>query len=197
MIAKTAVVYPHVKLGKNVIIEDYCVIGAPLRDGSTPETVIGDNSHLRSFTVIYSGNVIGQNFQTGNKANIRENNKIGNNVSVGTLSVVEHQVVIEDGVRIHTNCFVPEFSVLKKNCWLGPHVVLTNAKYPNRPDTKNNLIGPTVEAGAVIGANSTISPGVNIGAGSIVGSGTNVTQNVNEQKIVVGNPARVIRGNNK
>lgn len=195
MIAKTAVVYPHVKLGKNVVVEDYCVIGAPLRDGSTPETVIGDDSHLRSFTVIYSGNKIGNNFQTGNKANIRENNKIGNNVSVGTMSVVEHQVVIEDGVRIHTNCFIPEFSVLKKNCWLGPHVVLTNAKYPNRPDTKNNLIGPTVEEGAVIGANSTVSPGVTVGGGSIVGSGSNVTQNILNQKIAVGNPAKVIRDN--
>jgi UDP-3-O-[3-hydroxymyristoyl] glucosamine N-acyltransferase len=88
MIAKTAIIYPHVKLGKNVVIEDYCVIGSPLRDGTEPETIIGDNSHLRSFTVIYAGNKIGENFQTGNKANIREHNTIGNNVSIGNLSVV-------------------------------------------------------------------------------------------------------------
>lgn len=191
MISKTAVVYPHVKLGKNVVIEDYCVIGAPLRDGSTPETTIGDNAHLRSFTVIYSGNKIGDNFQTGNKANIREKNLIGNNVSVGTLSVIEHQIVIEDNVRIHTNVFIPEFSVLKKGCWIGPHVVLTNAKYPNTPETKNNLKGPVIHEGAVIGANSTISPGIEIGAKALVGSGSNVTKSIEKNKIAVGNPAKV------
>lgn len=189
MIAKTAVVYPHVKLGNNVVIEDYCIVGAPLRDGSMPETIIGDNAFLRSFTVIYSGNKIGHNFQTGNKANIRENNKIGDNVSIGTLSVIEHHILIEDGVRIHTSCFIPEFSVLKKNCWLGPHVVLTNAKFPNRVDTKKNLKGPVVEEGAVIGANSTISPGVNIGVGALIGSAANVTRDVQAAITVVGNPA--------
>jgi acetyltransferase-like isoleucine patch superfamily enzyme len=190
MIAKTAVVYPHVKLGQNVVIEDYCVIGAPLRDGSIPETIIGDNAHLRSFTVIYSGNKIGNNFQTGNKANIREKNLIGNNVSIGTLSVIEHQVVIEDNVRIHTSVFVPEFSVLKKGCWIGPHVVLTIAKYPNTPETKNNLKGPIIHEGAVIGANSTISAGIEIGAKALVGSGSNVIKSVEKNKVVVGNPAK-------
>lgn len=190
MIAKTAVVYPHVKLGKNVTIEDYCIVGAPLRDGSVAETIIGDNAYLRSFTVIYSGNKIGKNFQTGNKANIRENNIIGDNVSIGTMSVIEHQVLIENDVRIHTNVFVPEYSQLKSGCWIGPHVVLTNAKYPNTPETKNNLKGPIVQARAVIGANSTVSPGVEIGAQSLVGSGSNVTKNVDEKSVVVGNPAQ-------
>lgn len=189
-IAKTAVVYPNVEFGDDCVIEDFCVIGAPLRDGSEPKTVIGANAHIRSFTVIYAGNKIGANFQTGNKANIRENNKIGNNVSVGTLSVVEHQVTLEDGVRIHTQAFVPEFSVLKKGCWIGPHVVLTNAKFPNRSDTKNQLQGVVVEAGAVIGANSTVSPGVQIGAAAIVGSGSNVVKNVKQESIVMGNPAK-------
>ena len=48
-------------------------------------------------------------------------------VSVGTLSVVEHHVKIANNVRIHTQVFVPEFSVLEEGCWLGPNVVLTNA----------------------------------------------------------------------
>ena len=192
-IAKTAVVYPQVQLGAGCVVEDFCVIGAPLRDGSEPPTIILENAHIRSFTVIYAGNKIGKNFQTGNKANIRENNIIGDNVSVGTMSVIEHQIKIEDNVRIHTQVFIPEYSVLKKGCWIGPHVVLTNAKYPNRPDTKNQLAGVVVEAGAVIGANSTLSPGLNIGSGSIVGSGANVVRDVKQETIVVGNPARATK----
>ena len=80
--------------------------------------------------MIYAGNVIGRNFQTGNKVNIRESNRIGDDVSVGTLSVIEHHVEIGNHVRIHTPVFVPEFSVLEEGCWLGPHVVLTNAQLP-------------------------------------------------------------------
>ena len=83
--------------------------------------------------MIYAGNVIGRNFQTGNKVNIRESNRIGDNVSVGTLSVIEHHVEIGDSVRIHTQAFIPEYSVLEEGCWIGPNVVLTNAKYPAVP----------------------------------------------------------------
>lgn len=191
MIAATAILHPNVRLGKNVRIEDYCIIGAALRDGSHPETVIGDNAWIRSHTVIYAGNHIGHNFQTGNKANIRELNQIGNDVSIGTMSIVEHHVQIEDGVRIHSAVFIPEYSILKKNSWVGPHVVFTNAKVPLAPDAKKNLKGPTLETGAIVGANSTLSPGVVIGAGSLVGSGSNVTKDVPAKSISYGNPAQV------
>ncbi|HWI40263.1 MAG TPA: transferase, partial [Verrucomicrobiae bacterium] len=126
MIAATAIVHPGVKLGRGVVIEDFCVIGAPYRN--QPEgtaTIIGDGAVIRSHSVIYAGNVIGDGFQTGNKANIRECNTIGNNVSIGTLSVVEHHVAIGNNVRIHTQVFVPEFSVLEDDCWVGPQVVIT------------------------------------------------------------------------
>ena len=140
MISEKAIIYPNVKLGKNCIIEDFVIIGAPPKDsfaGET-ETIIGDDSIIRSHTVIYAGNRIGNNFQTGNKANIRELNEIGNNVSVGTLSVVEHHVKIGNGVRIHTQVFVPEFTILEDESWLGPNVVITNAKYPKSPSTKKS-----------------------------------------------------------
>ncbi len=189
MIAKTAIIYPNVKLGANVVIEDYCIVGAPLKDGSEPETVIGSDSYLRSFTVIYAGNQIGHHFQTGNKANIRENNKIGNHVSIGALTVIEHKTIIEDNVRIHTNSLICEFSVLKKGCWIGPHVVFTNAKVPLSPDAKNNLQGPIIEEKAIIGGNVTISPGVVVQANALVGSGSNITKSISKDQIAYGNPA--------
>lgn len=193
MIAKTAIIYPNVKLGANAIVEDFCIVGAPLQDGSEPETIIGDNAHLRSFTVIYAGNTIGNNFRTGNKANIREFNRIGNNVSIGTLSVIEHHIIIEDNVRIHTSVFVPEFSLLKKGAWIGPHAVLTNAKVPLAPNAKKTLKGPTLHEGAIVGANSTLSPGVEIGSGSLVGSGSNVTKDISSSSIAFGNPAKTVK----
>lgn len=183
-----------VELGPNSLVEDYCILGVPPRGQKEGDlrTIIGAGARVRSHTVIYAGNTIGENFQTGNKVNIRELNEIGDNVSIGTLSVIEHHVKIGNKVRIHTQVFIPEYSVLEDDVWIGPHVVLTNAKYPHSPDAKNNLAGPTIKRGAKIGANATILPGVVIGENALVGAGSVVVYNVPDGAVVVGNPARVI-----
>src|SRR5262245_58504320 len=187
--------YPGVRLGPQSIIEDYCIIGAPPRGAAEGEleTVLGAEAHVRSHTVIYAGNVIGQNFQTGNKVNIRESNRIGDHVSIGTLSVIEHHVEIGNNVRIHTQAFIPEFSVLEDDCWIGPNVVLTNAKYPLSPGVKDQLAGPVIRRGAKIGANATLLPGVIVGENALVGAGAVVVRDVPAGAVVAGNPARVIR----
>jgi acetyltransferase-like isoleucine patch superfamily enzyme len=191
----TFIVHANVVLGGGAIVEDFCIIGVPPRGATDGElaTVIGKGALVRSHTVIYAGNVIGDNFQTGNKVNIRESNRIGNNVSVGTLSVIEHHVEIADNVRIHTQVFIPEYSVLEEGCWIGPQVVFTNAKYPMSPGVKNQLKGPRICAGAKIGASATILPGVTIGEHSLVGAGAVVAKDVPPRVVVVGNPAKVIR----
>jgi acetyltransferase-like isoleucine patch superfamily enzyme len=194
-VAATAVVHSAVSLGEATTIEDFCVIGVPTRhtEPGREGTAIGAGAWIRTHTVIYAGNVIGRNFVTGNKVNIRESNQIGDDVSVGTLSVIEHHVVIGDNVRIHTQVFIPEFSVLEDGCWLGPHVVLTNAKYPLSPNAKKMLQGPVIRRGAKVGANCTLLPGVVIGENALVGAGSVVAHDVAAGEVVVGNPARVIR----
>jgi len=188
-------IYENVALGEGTVVEDFCIVGAPPRGSIAGElpTSIGAGSVVRSHTVVYAGNIIGRNFQTGNKVNIRESNRIGDNVSVGTLSVIEHHVEVGNGVRIHTQAFIPEFSVLEDGCWIGPNVVLTNAKYPGSPGVKERLAGPIVRKGAKIGANSTLLPGVVIGEYALVGAGTVVVRDVPPGAVVVGNPGRVIR----
>jgi acetyltransferase-like isoleucine patch superfamily enzyme len=188
-------VYKGVELGPNSLVEDYCILGVPPRGQKEGDlkTQIGADAHFRSHTVVYAGNSIGENFQTGNKVNIRELNKIGDNVSIGTLSVVEHHVTIGSNVRIHSQVFIPEYSLLEDGVWIGPHVVLTNAKYPLSPDAKKTLKGPTIKEGAKIGANATILPGVVIGENALVGAGSVVVDDVPDGAVVVGNPARVIK----
>jgi acetyltransferase-like isoleucine patch superfamily enzyme len=191
----TSRVCQNVCLGHGTVIEDFCIVGTPPRRAKEGElaTVIGKDAVIRSHTVIYAGNVIGDNFQTGNKVNIRESNRIGHNVSVGTLSVIEHHVEIADNVRIHTHAFIPEYSVLEEGCWIGPNVVFTNAKYPLAPGAKDRLVGPRIRRGAKIGAHVTILPGVVIGEYALVGAGSVVVRDVPAGAVVVGNPARVIR----
>jgi acetyltransferase-like isoleucine patch superfamily enzyme len=143
--------------------------------------------------VIYAGAQIGHRFFCGHHVTIRENCRIGNDVSVGTHCVIEHNVTIEDGVRLHSAAYIPEFSVLRAGCWIGPRVCLTNAKYPTSPGVTDNLAGPEVGQGAVIGANATLLPGVKIGAHAVVGAGAVVTKDVEPEAVVVGNPARQIK----
>ena len=186
--------FKNVIIGKNAIIEDFCIIGNPPRGKKDGEltTIIGDNAVIRSHSIIYAGNKIGDNFQTGHSVIIREENKIRDNVSIGTMSCIEHHSLIEDDVRIHSQVFIPEYSILRRHCWIGPNVVLTNAKYPRSRDVKDALKGPQIGKYAKIGANVTVLPGIIIDDYALIGAGSVLTHNVEKYKIAVGNPARVI-----
>jgi acetyltransferase-like isoleucine patch superfamily enzyme len=194
-IAKTAILYNKVSLGEASHVDEFVLLGIAPRgyQSGDLETDIGVGAVIRSHTVIYAGNIIGTHFQTGHGVMIRELNQIGNHVSVGTHSIIEHHVQIGNNVRIHSNAFIPEFSVLEEGAWVGPNVVFTNALYPLSPEAKANLHGPRLQSGAKIGANATLLPGVVIGRDALIGAGSVVVRDVPAGKVVVGNPARVVR----
>jgi acetyltransferase-like isoleucine patch superfamily enzyme len=190
----TCIIHPNVRFGANHRLDDFVIIGAPPRETSPGElaTSIGANAIIRSHTVIYAGNHIGENFQTGHSVMIRECNEIGDDVSIGTHSNIEHHVQIGDRVRIHSRVFIPEYSILEDDAWVGPGAVFTNDLYPpsNRADA---LKGPHLMSGARVGANVTLLPGVIIGRNALVGAGAVVVCDVPDGKVVVGNPARIIK----
>jgi len=193
-ISDTAKILKNTLFGENVTIEDYCMIGIPpmkKKEGEL-ETIIGNNILIRSHSVIYAGNKIGDNFQTGNNVNIREENIIGNNVSIGTKTVIEFKTKIEDNVRLHSQVFIPEYCTIKKGCWIGPNVVLTNARYPNSLKSKEFLEGIIIGEKAIIGANTTILPGLKIGKNALVGAGSLVNKDIPDGKVAVGNPIKII-----
>ena len=194
-IAKTAVLYDRVSLGDASTVGEFVLLGVAPRGhhAGDLETRIGPGAFIRSHTVIYAGNIIGARFQTGHGVMLREFSQIGDDVSVGTHSIIEHHVQIGNRVRIHSNAFIPEYSILEDGAWVGPNAVLTNALYPLSPDAKANLKGPHLLPGAKIGANATLLPGVVIGRNALVGAGSVVVQDVPDGKVVVGNPARVVR----
>jgi len=184
----TAVVADDATVGAGLEIAAFCVLGV---DGEGEPLVIDGSGILRSHTVIYRGVRIGDQFQTGHGVLVRDRTTIGTNVSIGSHTIIEHSVMIENNARVHSNCFIPELSILREGAWVGPGVVVTNARYPNRPDTKAKLEGVIIGSGAVIGAGAVLLPGVVIGDGALVGAGAVVISDVASGATVVGNPARV------
>lgn len=200
---KNVVIYKPLTIGKDPVIEDFVVLGKPPTGTKTGKLklIIGDFPVIRSGAIIYAGNTIGNHFHTGDNARIREKNHIGNNVSIGAGSIIERECEIMDNVKIHSCCFIPEYTLIKENVWIGPGVVMANVLHPPCPAFKKYAplpgkkccYGPTVEKNAVIGAGAVILPGIVIGENSLVGAGSVVTKDVPPDRLVAGNPARVIK----
>lgn len=194
-IAETAKIYPNVIIEDGAEVGEFCIVGLPAKGKASGEveTRIGKDAVIRSHTVIYAGNMIGDDFNSGHAALIREDNHIGNNVSIGSHTVIEHHVDIQDGVRIHSQAFVPEYTTLENGCWIGPNVVFTNAMHPLCKHVKECLKGATVKSGAKIGANSTILPDITIGKMALIGAGSVVVKDVPDKVVVGGSPAKKIK----
>lgn len=169
------------------------VIGYPADRGNFPDTVVGLEPQLREGTVIYRGARVGERFQTGHNVVIREETVIGDDVSVWSNSVLDYGCRIGDGVRIHCNCYVAQFSTIEAGAFLAPGVTLTNDLYPGDPRSAELLQGPWIGQGAQVGANATILPFVRVAAGALVGAGSVVTRDVPPGVVVRGSPARVTR----
>jgi acetyltransferase-like isoleucine patch superfamily enzyme len=189
----TAVIHPGVVFSGDAEVGPFCIIGQPCRDEIPRKTIIGAGVVIRSHSVIYAGNQIGNHFQTGHHVVVREDNVIGDDVSVGSLSCVEHHVTIGSGVRIHSQVFIPEYSVLEEESWIGPQVLITNARYPRSRNVKNSLKGATIRKRAKIGGGCTLLPGVDIGENSLVGAGSVVTKNIPAGEVHAGQPARFFK----
>lgn len=187
----SALIAPDAQLGDGVVVGAFCTIGL---DGDAGPPVIGPRAVIRSHTVIYRGVSAGAGLMTGHGVLVREGTVLGAQVSIGSHSVLEHHVFAGDGVRIHSACFIPELTVLEDGAWIGPGVRITNARYPNRPDTKANLEGVTIARGAVVGAGAILLPGIRVGENALIGAGAVVVHDVPDGAVVVGNPAHLTVG---
>jgi acetyltransferase-like isoleucine patch superfamily enzyme len=194
-IAPTAVLRPNVQLGDDSRVEDFVLLGVAPSGAADGELAlaIGRAAVIRSHAVLYAGNTIGERFQAGHGVLIRESNTFGDEVSIGSHTVIEHHVLLGRGVRVHSNAFIPEFSVLEDEAWVGPCAVFTNARYPRSPRAKEELAGPRIGFRARIGANVTLLPGVVVGRDALIGAGSVVVRDIPDGAVAVGNPARVVR----
>ena len=190
-----SIVHDNVEIGADSVIGANVILGEPLAayysDPSgylNPRLVIGCNAVIRSGCVIYAGCEFGDNFATGHAAVIRERTKVGHHSRIGTQSDIQGECEIGDYVRIHSNVITSQNVRIHDFAWILPHCVLADCPHP----PSEELFPATVEAYAVIAANSVILPGVTVGADSLVGASSVVSHDVAPGAVVIGQPAKQV-----
>lgn len=149
----------------------------PLADVATSS--IGKGSRVWQFVVILKGARI------GNECNICAQTLIEGDVVIGDRVTLKSGVQLWDGTRIEDDVFI------------GPNVTFTNDLYPRSKEYPKQFSGITIKSNASIGANATLLPGITIGEYAMIGAGAVVTMDVPAHAVVVGNPAKIIRYENK
>lgn len=110
-----------------------------------------------------------------------------------------HNVHFGKNVTINFNVsFVDDGSIyIGDETMIGPNVSIITAQHPVSPGLRAYSLqyNKPVHIGKRVwlGAGAIILPGITVGDNSIVGAGSVVTHDVEENTIVVGNPARVLR----
>jgi acetyltransferase-like isoleucine patch superfamily enzyme len=173
------------------MIDDDVQLGYPSDRGHYGITAMGNGARLRSGTVIYDGCIIGARLTTGHHVVIREENYLGDDVSIWTNSVVDYGCRIGSRVKVHSNCYVAQYTVIDDDAFLAPGVTIANDLYPRVPGSRTFMTGPHIGRGARIGVNVTLLPFVRIGDNAMIGAGSVVTRDVPDNAVVYGSPARV------
>ena len=193
-IDSNTIVRSGVALGADSFVGSNCILGEYqmdfCRDHSAPAhpLTIGAHALLRSGTILYSGSVIGEGFQTGHNVTIREKAQIGDHVSVGTLSDIQGNCRIGNYVRMHSNVHIGQLSQVDDFVWIYPYVVLTNDPTP----PSNNFVGVHVHSFAIVATGALVMPGLDIDQDALVAAGAIVTKPVPAYAVVAGNPGRTI-----
>jgi len=135
---------------------------------------------------------IGQGTQIWQFCVILEKARLGSNCNINCNVFIENDVVIGNGVTIKPGVQIWDGLRVEDDVFIGPNATFTNDLIPRSKHYPNKFAKTTIEKGASIGANATILPNIRIGKYAMIGAGALVSKDVENNSIVVGNPARKI-----
>lgn len=118
---------------------------------------------------------------------IRDKVEIGNNAVIMMGAVINIGVSIGEGTMIDMNATLGGRVQVGKMCHVGAGAVLAGVIEP--PSAQPVVI----EDDVVIGANVVLLEGVRVGKGAVIAAGAVVIEDVPENAVVAGIPARVIK----
>jgi len=126
---------------------------------------------------------------------------IGDGTKIGPFVEVQKNAIIGKHCKIQSHTFICEGVTIEDEVFVSHGVMFINDKLPRATNDSGELqteenwsVIPTlVKRGASIGSNVTVMCGITVGSRSIVGAGSVVINDVPDNVIVAGNPARIIR----
>jgi len=127
--------------------------------------------------------------------------KIGDGTRIGPFVEVQKNAIIGKRCKIQSHTFICEGVTIENEVFISHGVMFINDKFPRATSDSGDLqteedwkvIPTVVKRGASIGSNVTLMCGITVGSYSIVGAGSVVINDVPDNVIVAGNPARVIK----
>jgi UDP-3-O-[3-hydroxymyristoyl] glucosamine N-acyltransferase len=195
-VALSTILPKTVKIGKNCSIGEYCVIG--------DDCIIGDNTTIHDRVSILQNTRIGRNcdiqpgivigadgfaYERHNETlelerfphiggvQIGDDVEICSNCSIARGSLSD--TVIGNGTKLNALVHIAHNVEIGRNCALGAGVTIGGS----------TIVGDT----CWLGQNSTLKNKIKIGNKVIVGSGAAVIDNVEDEDIVAGVPAKSIK----
>ena len=201
-VAASAVVYPGTVIGAGCKILDGAVVGkqpslsprSTTKKEELPPAELGPGTIVSTGAIVFAGTTIGARVIVGDQACVRERVTVGDDVVIGRGSLVENDTTIGALTKIQADAYITAYSTLEDNVFIAPCVVTTNDNFMGRTERRHALIkGPTIRRGARVGGGAVLCPGIEVGEEAFVGAGAVVTKDVPARKLVVGNPARVLR----
>lgn len=196
-------VHGGTRIAPGARVEDRVVLGQPeygyaLRahhPGHGAATVLGAGAVLRAGAVVYADVVIGEDSVVGHHTLLRSEVRIGRDCLLGHNLTIERGAVLGDRVRASPGSHITAQTSVGDGVFLGAGVRTIN---DNGLDWQPGggaapLTPPRFADGARVGSGAVILGGVDIGRRAIVGAGAVVLHDVEDDTVVAGNPARVLR----
>ena len=167
------------KIGKNVIIEPYVVIGKKVRIANNVKILAF--SHLEA-TTVGASSIIGPFARLRPGTKIENNSKVGNFVEIKKSTLKKHS-------KINHLSYIGD-SIIGKSTNVGAGTITCNYDGIN----KNKTI---IEDNVFIGSNSSLVAPLKIKKNAIIGAGSVITKNVNKNSLALTRPDQVEKKNYK
>ena len=170
---------------ENVLFGDWADIEPLLIHLEENRDYVVENDARNSAVPLLDKRAINARIEPG--AIIRDQVEIGDNAVIMMGAVINIGAEIGAGTMIDMGAVLGGRATVGKNSHIGAGAVLAGVIEPASADPVR--VGDNV----LIGANAVVIEGVQIGSGSVVAAGAIVTQDVPENVVVAGVPARIIK----
>ncbi len=169
-----------------IVFGDWSELGPILEKNSAAiADVVVENDRRNSGVPLLDMKAIPARIEPG--AIIREKVEIGRGAVIMMGAVINIGAVIGEGTMIDMGAVLGGRATVGKNCHIGAGAVLAGVV---EPASATPVI---VEDGVLVGANAVVIEGVHVGRGAVVAAGAVVVEDVPDNAVVAGCPARVIK----